>query len=291
MTAAKTTRFTAANLAKPTRLDRVLREQFPNWGRQAVQKLIGTSKIRLNGRVIRLSSWEVRNGDRLEVTDPPAAKPVGPTAWNDRWLIAEEPDLIAVNKPAGLLAEATRFSPASNLLDLAKARFGDVILFHRLDRDTSGLVLLTRPGPVNQYLDAAFKNHTILKEYVAVVHKSNSLTEEGIIDARLGPSTKRRDQMMVVPRGGQRAVTRYSIADEAAGKQLVRLTPETGRTHQLRVHMAHLGAPIMGDRLYGPQPPHGPRLLLHAHRLELPAADNFPARQFVAEIPSGFWRG
>ncbi|QDU26790.1 Ribosomal large subunit pseudouridine synthase A [Anatilimnocola aggregata] len=94
--------------------------------------------------------------------------------------------------------------------------------------------------------------------------------------------------MAVVTRGGQRAVTGYAIEAATNNRQLVRLFPETGRTHQLRVHLAHLGAPILGDRLYGPQPPTHPRLLLHAEQISLPAADDFPARTFDAPVPSPF---
>jgi 23S rRNA-/tRNA-specific pseudouridylate synthase len=174
------------------------------------------------------------------------------------------------------------------LLHLASARFGELVLFHRLDRDTSGVVLLTRPGEINKYLDAAFKSHTILKEYLAVVASPNRLAPSGVIDVRLGPDPERRDRMTVVERGGQRAVTRYSIESEANGRQRVRLWPQTGRTHQLRLHLAHLDAPIIGDRLYGPRPREDQRLLLHAERLELPATDAYPARSFAAPLPEGF---
>lgn len=282
------TKFIAKSLAKPTRLDRALRDQFPLWGRQAVQRLISAGKVKLNGRVARLSSWEVNNGDRLEITSPPAPKTPPPDKFDDAWVIAQEEDLIAINKPAGLLAGPKQFSPTSNLLDLAIARFGELILFHRLDRDTSGVVLLTRPGPINKYLDTAFKSHTILKEYVAVVKSPHRLPPSGIIDVRLGPDLARRDRMMVVPRGGQRAVTRYALECEANGRQRVRLWPQTGRTHQLRLHLAHLGSPILGDRLYGPQLTEPQRLLLHAERLELPATEEYPARSFVAPPPDGF---
>ncbi len=282
-------RFTAVQLPKPTRLDRVLRDQFPLWGRQAVQRVIAAGKVRLNGRVVKLSSWEVNNGDRVEITDPPLEKAPTAAQWDEAWVIAADAELIAINKPAGLLSEATRFSPAANLLDLAKQRFGHVILFHRLDRDTSGVVLLTRPGPINKYLTAAFQNHTIRKEYLAVVAAPNDLAAEGVIDTRLGPHPDRRDQMTIVPRGGQRAITRYAIENERHAKQLIRLRPETGRTHQLRVHLAHLHAPILGDRLYGPQPPQHSRLLLHAQQIELPAAEGYLARSFVAPLPVEFW--
>ncbi len=280
--------FTARSLAKSTRLDRLLRDQFPLWGRQAVQRLITAGKVHLNGRVVWLASWEVHNGDRLEIAGTPTPKMPPPDTFDDAWIIAEEADLIAINKPAGLLSEPKRFSRTPNLLDLASARFGQIVLFHRLDRDTSGIVLLTRAGEINKYLDTAFKSHTILKEYLAVVATPNRLAPQGVIDFRLGPDPERRDRMTIVQRGGQRAITRYFIESEANGRQRVRLWPQTGRTHQLRVHLAHLGAPILGDRLYGPRPSEDQRLLLHAERLELPATEEYPARSFAAPLPEGF---
>ena len=140
-------------------------------------------------------------------------------------MIAQEDDLIVVNKPAGLLAEPPRWREATNLLDLAVARFGPLVLFHRLDRDTSGVILLTRPGPINQYLDHAFKQHAVRKEYVAVVRAPNRLVTTGVIDARLAPDPQRRDKMRVVTRGGQRAVTRYAVERTNGDHQLVRLWP------------------------------------------------------------------
>lgn len=275
-------RIELKGLAKPTRLDRVLRDRFPDWGRQAVQQLITAKGVRVNGRPVWLASWQVQNGDRLEILQPPAAKPAPLAAFDDRWLIAQDADLIVVNKPEGLLSEAPPLrDTAANLLDLAKVRFGDLILFHRLDRDTSGVVLLTRPGPINQYLDRAFKEGLIEKEYLAVVAKPNQLQTHGLIDAALDVHPQRRDMMQVVKRGGKRAITEYCIAEEAGMRQVIGLRPQTGRTHQLRVHLALLGAPILGDRLYG-DPASAQRLLLHAHRLVLPALMGFPARTYLA---------
>ncbi len=282
--------FTVSKLDQPTRLDRCLRNHLPQVGRQAVQQLITAGKVKVNGRVVWLASWQVQNGDRVELAEAPPPKAPPPDHFADAWLIAEEVDLIAVNKPAGLLAEPTRWTQAANLLDLARARFGPIVLFHRLDRDTSGVILLTRPGPINQYLDQAFKQHTVQKEYLAVVAKPNRLAHSGVIEARLGPHPQRRDLMTVVERGGQRAVTQYEIAEESGNRQLVRLWPQTGRTHQLRVHLAALGAPILGDRLYGARPKEGERLLLHAARIALPAAEEFPERIYCAPVPDGFWK-
>lgn len=274
-------------LAKPARLDRFLRDRFPDWGRQAVQQLITAKGVRVNGRPVWLASWQVQNGDRLEITQPPAAKPAPLAHFEERWLIAVEEDLIVVNKPEGLLSEAPQWRTAANLLDLAMTRFGELILFHRLDRDTSGVVLLTRPGPINQYLDRAFKEGLVQKEYLAVVAKPNQLAASGIINARLDSHPQRRDMMTVVTRGGKAAVTRYAVVAESKDRQLVRLWPETGRTHQLRVHLAHLGAPILGDRLYG-QADSAKRLLLHAQRITLPALPGFPERSYEASIPPAF---
>lgn len=281
-------RIELKGLAKPTRLDRVLRDRFPEWGRQAVQQLIAAKGVQVNGRPVWLASWQVQNGDRLEIRQPPAAKPPPLATFDDRWLIAQENDLIVVNKPEGLLSEAPPLrEAAANLLDLAKARFGDLILFHRLDRDTSGVILLTRPGPVNQYLDQAFKAGLVEKEYLAVVAKPNQLQPHGTIDAALDTHPQRRDLMQVVKRGGKRAITEYCIAKEAGMRQVIGLRPQTGRTHQLRVHLALLGAPILGDRLYG-DPASAPRLLLHAQRLVLPALLGFVARTYIAPEPPEF---
>jgi len=274
-------------LAKPARLDRTLRDRFPAWGRQAVQQLISTRQVYINGRPVWLASWQVQNGDRLEILHAPPAKPQAPAYFDDSWLIAQENEWIVVNKPEGLLSEAPKWRDAVNLLDLAKARFGDLILFHRLDRDTSGVVLLTRPGPINQYLDHAFKEGLVQKEYLAVVAKPNRLAASGVIDARLDTHPQRRDMMTVVARGGKRAMTRYAVVEEAIARQLVRLWPETGRTHQLRVHLAHLGAPILGDRLYGDEKS-ADRLLLHAHRMTLPARALWPEHTYEAPLPVEF---
>jgi 23S rRNA-/tRNA-specific pseudouridylate synthase len=141
---------------------------------------------------------------------------------------------------------------------------------------------------VNQYLDHAFKTHTVQKEYIAVVQAPNRLAEAGVIDVRLAVHPKRRDRMVVVERGGQRAVTRYVVEKTAQDRQWVRLWPETGRTHQLRVHLAHLAAPILGDILYGDQQVASDRLMLHAHQIILPACNDFPSRVFVAPAPAGF---
>lgn len=280
--------FTVTGLATPTRLDRVLQQQQPTWGRNAVRKLIEGRQVRVNGQAVWLCSWQVRNGDRIELLSLPEAKPQPYGHFDDAWIITEEPDLIAVNKPAGLLVESPPWRQAANLLSLATQRFGPVHLFHRLDRDTSGVVILTRSAAANRYLDAAFKQGAVVKEYSAVVTAPNRLQAEGEIRLPIGPHPTRRDMRAVVASGGQRAVTRYQVVRAEPGRQWLRLWPETGRMHQLRVHLASQGAAILGDRLYNPGDRSVRRLMLHAVRLVLPAAAGFPPRTLVAALPADF---
>ena len=283
------TRFTVKNLERPTRLDRVISEQVPELGRRAIQTLVTSRKVKVGERVVWLCSWQVKNGDRIEIRAELESRKTPPKKhFDDAWVVAQESEFLVVDKPQGVLSHGTRADNEGDLLTLAIARFGPLFLFHRLDRDTSGLVLLTRNGPINRYLDTAFKEGSVHKEYWAAVPDSENIAASGVIKARLAPHPKRKSLMMVAERGGQTAVTNYEVLGRAEGVALLRLMPETGRTHQLRVHCAHLGGPILGDRLYGPPKPAAPRLLLHAHRLTLPEQDGYPERRFETPLPPDF---
>lgn len=288
--------FTAQNLPAPTRIDKVIRAQYPQWGRSAVQSVITAKKVSVNGRKVWLCSWKINNGDRIEVPNPPAEKEAPVQRFDDEWIVAVQGNLIVFNKPSGLLAEPTRSIKSTSLLSLAKERFGPVTLRHRLDRDTSGVILATRQGPeskvLNRYLDEAFKSGRIKKSYIAFIDAGQNLERAGEIRTRLDTDPRRRDRMVVVEKGGKHAITRYQIEEAHNGRQQVRLWPQTGRTHQLRVHLQHLGAPILGDRLYGNKrvdERHGvERLMLHAEEIALPQADGYEAQAFVAPLPKEF---
>lgn len=302
--------ITVQGIKGPVRLERFLRTAFPDAGRQSIRSIINRGEVYINGRQVWLCSWSVDNGDHIKFMRLPEARPEQPGTFNDAWLIAEEDDLIVINKPAGLLSEPTHWTGRQNLLNLAAGRFGRVYLFHRLDRDTSGIVLLTRGGRINQYLDHLFKTGRTEKSYIAVVPFPNALESEGIIDAPIAPHQRRHDMMTVVSKGGKHAVTLYKRLCEAGDKQWLLLCPKTGRTHQLRVHMAYKGAPILGDRLYNRgisiltalpcqsvitsdklyngSSSGVSRLMLHAHRLTLPAEGGYPLRTYSAPLPDDF---
>jgi len=280
-------RFTVTGLAGPQRLDRILRARYPFSGRQAIDQLLARRQVQVNRRTVWLASWQVRNGDTVAVLAAPEPLPVQPTRFEPGWLVADEGDLLVVNKPAGLLSEPRPGLDRPSLLQLAVEQFGPLTLFHRLDRDTSGLLLLTRGGPLNAKLALAFQSGLVHKEYLALVEPSAALQKSGVIAVPLRPHRQRHDQMEVARCGGQPAVTRYSQIAASANRLWLCLQPETGRTHQLRVHLAHLGAPILGDRLYG-HAHSAPRLMLHAHVLGLPAFLYGIDRWFVSPAPPEF---
>lgn len=285
-------RHVVSGLTARDRLDRYLRHAFPTWGRREISKLITGGGVAINGRFVTLGSWEVRNGDAITIAQPPADLPAGPAVLDPAWILTDDGAIIALNKPAGLLTEPTRWDTGANLRDLAIAHFACALwLPHRLDRDTSGLVVLARDADTGRWLDAQFKARTIKKHYVAVVRVPNRLEAQGEIVTRLDFMAQRRDRVQVVRAGGMWARTVYQ-AEPAQGqgvqqRQLVHLWPDTGRTHQLRVHLAYMDAPILGDRYYG-DAASAPRLLLHAADLTLPPRDAQPARTWSAPIPPEF---
>lgn len=277
------TAFQAEPSDNGVRLDKVIRDQFPDWGRRVVSQLLQRRQVRVNGKTVWMGSWKVNKGDWIEISQPPERKPKAQTQFDPGWLVEDAGDVIVVCKPAGLLSQAVRAGGEDNLLSLAQKIFGEQIrLFHRLDRDTSGLCLLTRPGPVNAYLDAVFKQRRVVKEYRALVDSRGRLEESGQIRLYLAQHERRPDMVQVVEKGGQFSLTEYQLNGESEAGWQVWLQPHTGRTHQLRVHMAYMDAPIIGDRLYGGQKAR--RLMLHSERIALPEEGDFPAREWSVGV-------
>jgi RluA family pseudouridine synthase len=259
---------------------------FPEWARADVDAAISTRRVQVNGRVVWMSSWKVEPGDRIVVQQPPKPKPVGPSEFDAAWIVADEGEYVVLNKPEGLRSEATRPNDTTpNLLSLVQAAVGDeLVLAHRLDRDTSGLIIATKPGPIRAQLDSMFSTHTIAKQYVAMVGTPNRFEKSGSIDSFIAPDPKRKDKMRIVERGGKRAITDYEVVADSGDVIRVNLWPRTGRTHQLRVHCASLGGPIVGDRMYG-RGTGDARLMLHAESLTIPLPGHDTPRTYLAPAP------
>ncbi len=181
-----------------------------------------------------------------------------------------DPWLLALVKPSGLLSQPG-LGPelADSLISRAQWRWPEARLVHRLDRDTSGLILLARDAKTHRALSAAFAERRVRKTYLAMV-QGLPADRGGIIDQPLARIATRPPRYGVVPPecGGKPALTRWRLLRRAKGSSLLLLQPRTGRSHQLRVHLAALGHPVLGDPLYG-DPAAAPRLQLHAAGLQL----------------------
>lgn len=199
------------------------------------------------------------------------AHPYAPPADEGLQISYEDAYLIAIDKPAGLLSVPGRGADLQDCaLHRVQLRFPEALLVHRLDEATSGLLLFALSPAVQKTLGMTFEARKIQKTYHAWVHGKN-LPEQGVIDAPIAVDWPRRPMRVIDQAAGQTAITHYQLLskNERLAQILCRLEPQTGRTHQLRAHMQHIGHPIVGDRLYGiPEDP-APRLMLHASGLEL----------------------
>jgi 23S rRNA pseudouridine1911/1915/1917 synthase len=257
--------------------------------RGLARRAIDEGGVFLDGRRCKVASKQVRAGYDITINleEGGRAPAAGAALDRSRLLFADE-HLVAVDKPAGVPAQATLTSDRGTLPSLVSALLGgQVTLVHRLDRETSGVTVLARSRAAAAALAEAFRAGTARKTYLALCARAPA-PPEGRLEAAIGKDPRRAGLRQVSP-GGDAAATRYrTLATGAAA--LVEAWPETGRTHQLRVHLAHLGAPILGDPKYGGPRMVGtvgvPRVMLHALRLELAHPVGGAPLVFEAPLPA-----
>jgi 23S rRNA pseudouridine1911/1915/1917 synthase len=234
------------------RLDRYLQSRIPRLSRTRARAIVEASAVRPDGTRRRASDL-VRAG---EVVILVRARFEEPTVPLDFGVVYEDDAILAVDKPAGLPMHPTATYHRHTLTYLLRERYGDggPQIAHRLDRETSGLVLCARTLPVERRLKEMFAGREVHKTYLAIV-RGVVETDEGTIDAPLAPSREGLHVMMEVRDDGptSEARTRYRVLARLPGHTAVALDPETGRQHQLRVHLASIGHAIVGDKLYGPE--------------------------------------
>ena len=260
--------------------------------RGEARRALDAGGVFLDGRRCKVAGRLVRAGQQVVVNlaeGGRAAAPAGPLE-RSRLLYADA-ELAAVDKPAGVPAQPTLTSDVGTLPDLVAALLGaPVTLVHRLDRETSGVTVLARTPAAAAALSAAFRDGTPEKTYLALTARPPA-PREGRIDAPLGKDPARAGLRRVDPRGDP-AATRYGTLRAGPGAALVEARPETGRTHQIRVHLAHVGAPLLGDARYGGPRRVGelaiPRVMLHARRLELRHPATGATMVFEAPVPQDF---
>ena len=256
------------------RLDAVIAAAFPDLSRARVQRLIAGKAVLVDGLPARKSTY-VQQGARVAVTLPETRREVVPTGL-DLPVLHEDEHLLAIDKPAGLLAHDAPAEPgAPSVAAWFVERFpGEAAAFdverpgivHRLDKHTSGVLLLAKTPAAQAALSAAFEARETGKQYLALCDGIPQ-RDRAVIDADIGRSHADRRRMAVAS-DGRSARTEYEVLAAAREHSLLLAKPLTGRTHQIRVHLAAIGAPVAGDELYGRGP--GPRHLLHAWRLTVP---------------------
>ena len=245
----------------------------------------------LDGKRCKVAGRIVHDGSRVTVNLEEAGRGAEAAAPLDRSrLLFADGALAAVDKPAGVPAQPTLTTDRGCLPELVSALLGaPARLVHRLDRETSGVTVLARTAAAERALAEAFRDGQASKTYLALCARAPE-PPEGRIDAPLGPDPSRPGRRAVVP-GGDPSATRYrTLAVGPGGQALVEARPETGRTHQIRVHLAALGAPLLGDARYGGPRMVGdlpvPRVMLHALRLELRHPDTGQPVSFEAPVPA-----
>jgi 23S rRNA pseudouridine1911/1915/1917 synthase len=255
------------------RLDHMMVEIFKSYNRSTLQKFIESGFVKVDGVVAKKPNQKFAEGAYIELDVPEEMK----NADVEPDVIYEDDDVIVMNKPAGLLSEPRgQYCPEKTLAD-----FGYIA--HRLDRDTSGVVILAKTEEIQKFLKKQFQDRTVHKTYVAVVSGRPKL-DEARIDLPLIRDLKRPTTFRV-DANGKEAETFYKVLKANDKYSMVELKPTTGRTHQLRVHMKYLGHPILGDPVYGEEK--ADRLYLHARELEitLPSGER---KIFKAQVPREF---
>jgi 23S rRNA pseudouridine1911/1915/1917 synthase len=252
------------------RLDRLLAQAFPDLSRSRLQALIRAGRVCLSGAVVRDPSLKAAPGALVEIEVPPAV-PAEPRGEAIALAVVHEDDaLIVIDKPAGLVVHPAAGHESGTLVNALIAHCGDSLsgiggvkrpgIVHRLDKDTSGLLVVAKTDRAHQGLAAQFADHgrsgPLERAYLALVWGLPN-PPHGAIDRAIARSAQNREKMAVVrPERGRHARTHYAV-EEAYGPSkarvasLVRCTLETGRTHQIRVHMAEIGHPLLGDATYG----------------------------------------
>ena len=240
------------------RLDKVLSELFSDLSRSYIQQLIKDQQVLINGKNEK-ANYKCRLNDQIDITIPePEALDVVPEEM-DLDIVHEDDYVIVVNKPSGMVVHPAPGNYTGTLVNGILYHCSDLSgingvirpgIVHRIDKDTSGILVIAKNDEAHNKLAIQFKDHSIKREYYALVEGKFSNTN-GTIDKPLGRDKKERIKM-AINEDGKRAVTHYEVLEQYdKGVSLVKCTLETGRTHQIRVHMASIGHPLVGDLVYG----------------------------------------
>jgi 23S rRNA pseudouridine1911/1915/1917 synthase len=288
------------------RLDQFFSETDLNLSRSQAKKLIEAGNILLNQRPTKPSA-HLKAGDRISGTLPqpkPLSLKPEPLPLD---IIYEDPSIIVIDKPSGMVVHPAYGNPSGTLVNALLYHCKDLTgingvlrpgIVHRLDKDTSGVMVVAKDDESYHQLTKQFKNRTVEKVYLAIAY-GQFAKDEGLIDSAIGRHPSQRKRMSTRTKKGRTAITRWKVLERLDGFTLLEIFPQTGRTHQIRVHLSSMGHPLLGDPLYGrkgrPGAIHDPllkecvkrmnRQALHAHRLGFHHPRTGERVQFVSTVP------
>ena len=283
------------------RLDAFLTARLGALSRSRIKALIGSAHATVDGAPAK-PSGRVRAGQRVEITVPPREPATVTPQDISLNVVFEDDDLLVINKPPGLTVHPGAGQPSGTLVNAIVSRVPHVLrlggglrpgIVHRLDKDTSGLLVVAKTEHALRDLQQQVASRTMRRTYLALV-TGHPAHDEGTVDAPIGRDPRHRTRMAVV-RGGRQASTRYRVIEHMAAYTLVEASLVTGRTHQIRVHLAHLRHPVAGDPVYGGRAAAGTssglgltRQALHAYRLRFRHPTIGTEMVFEAAPPADF---
>ena len=282
-----------------SRIDRYLSEQVAEMSRAHLQKLLKDGGVTVNDRPVK-SSYKVAEGDKIQLDIPEAVEPEIVPEEMDLDILYEDKDIILINKPKGMVVHPAPGHYSGTLVNGLMYHFGSSLsgingefrpgIVHRIDMDTTGVLVVCKNDNAHRALSEQLHEHSITRKYYAIVY-GNISSDEGTVDAPIGRSPKDRKKMAINNRNGRRAVTHYRVLERFGGRYTyIECQLETGRTHQIRVHMASIGHPILGDEVYGPKkcPFKLQGQTLHAGVLGFIHPSTGEYVEFKAELPEYF---
>ena len=280
----------------PERLDKFLVEQLQEFSRSRIQGLIADGFVEVNGRPAKKAGQPLESGFSVIVRVPPTA-PTGLIAEDIPLdIVFENDDLLVVNKPAGMVVHPSAGHSSGTLVNAMLGYDPDIEgiggeerpgVVHRLDKETSGLILLAKNERAHRWLQDQFRLRKVDKTYLALVD-GKPPTSSGRVEAHIGRDPSHRKRMAIVPESrGRESISEYKTVESFRVHTLLEFHPLTGRTHQIRLHCAFLGCPIVGDEVYGKKKfsVEIDRHFLHAFRLNITLPGEKQARLFEAPLP------
>ncbi len=279
------------------RLDKFLAENLPGLSRAKLQTIISSGAVEVNGKVITKQAFKLDPGDAVKALIVEEAKQELESQNINLEVLYQDKNVIVLNKAAGLVVHPGAGNFENTLVNALVYHWPEIAevgeptrpgIVHRLDKETSGVMIAARTNEAYKWLVKEFKSRRPKKTYLALVD-GRPPTPTGRIETRIGRDEKNRQRMAVVYGDkGRKAVTEYFTVNEYPEHTLLEVSLLSGRTHQIRVHLAFLGCPVAGDRIYGRRKNtiETDRFFLHAHRLAIILPEEKTEREFVAPLPA-----